>query len=115
MKKILVSNFWINPENPPISGFSSFSFGYNNQGKDVEYKIKSNPSLNGSEEALHKMFWIIRDSKKGSYLPWAAVPADIRSKLIITNAEDPQESFLSDIVGRVACRLDTLNSLLRWL
>jgi hypothetical protein len=115
MQKIIVKNFWIDPENPPISGFSKFSFGYNNKGKDFKYDVAMNPGLKGSEESLHKMFWIIRDSKKGSYLPWTAVSPDIKSKLRISNADDPQTSFLSELVTKVASRLEVLDKLLRWL
>lgn len=115
MNKIIVKNFWIDPENPPIANFKEFSFGYNHKGENLEYKVKENPSLKGSEEAIHKMFWIIKGSKKGSYLPWTAVPPDIKSKLIIRNTKDPQESFLYELVDKVACRLDTLKRLLQWL
>ena len=115
MQKIIVKNFWIDPENPPINNFKEFSFGYSHRGNNFEYKIKFNPSLEGSEEALHKMFWIIKDSKKGSYLPWSAVPADIKSKLIIKNAKDPQESFLSELVDKVAFRLRALKALSNWI
>jgi len=113
MNKIKVKNFWIKPENPSISNFSEFSFGYNNQNKDFSYKISLNSSLNGSEEALHKFFWLIKDCKKGSYLPWPLIHQDIKSKLIVTNEDNPQTSFLPDLLTKVGSRLDTLNVLLR--
>jgi hypothetical protein len=115
MQKIIVKNFWIDPVNPPLSKFYEFSFGYNNKNKDFKYKVTADPNLEGSIEALHKMFWIIRDSKKGSYLPWTAVTPAIKSKLSITNTDDPQTSFLPELLSKVAVRLDVLNKLLRWL
>lgn len=115
MQKIIVKNFWIDPENPPVSGFSKFSFGYNNNGKDYSYEVSVNPSIQGSEKAIHEMFWIVRDSKKGSYMPWNFISPALKSKLLITNADDPQTSFLSELVTKVASRLEVLDRLLKWL
>lgn len=114
MIRTIVKDFWIDPENPPINDFNQFSFGYNNRGKDYRYSVKVNPAIKNSQFALHDIFWKIRDSKKGSYLPWEFIPQSIKSKLIITNLDDPQTSFLPDLLDKVAYRLDVLNKLLRW-
>jgi hypothetical protein len=113
MTKIKVKKFWMKPENPSVGNFSEFSFGYNKTDKNYSYHVSINPRIKESEKALHDLFWLIKDSKKGSYLPWTAVPGDLKSKLIITNEDDPQTSFLPELLTKVGNRLNTLNVLLR--
>ena len=110
----IVENFWIKPENPQISGFNQFSFGYKTKGRDYSYQVSTNPAIKDSLQALHEMFWKVRDSKKRSYLPWTTIPQDIKSKLIITNPDDPQTSFLPELLDKVANRLEILQKLRQW-
>lgn len=56
MNKIIVKNFWINPKNPPVKDFYEFNFGYTNQGKDFKYSVSVNPTLKGSDKALHELY-----------------------------------------------------------
>lgn len=104
----------MDPENPLLTNFSEFSFGYTNQGKEYKYKISMNPQIADSGRALHMMFWAIRDSKRGSYLPWPHIPEGIKSKLIVSNPDDPQASFLPELLSKVATRLEHLSLLLKW-
>lgn len=111
MADITVKNFWMEPTNPNIGELTELSFGYESNGKSYSYDIIADPTIADSMKKLHEVFWILRDCMKKSILPWNKFPADTRQKLIIANSDDPQTSFLTNLLAKTASRLDNLNIL----
>jgi hypothetical protein len=102
------------PDNPYIKDLKDISFGYESNNRSYAYNAKLNPSIKSSLESLHKFIWILIDCKRKNLLPWNKLPANVKSQLIITNINDPQMSFLDDLVTKSAQKISILKNILNW-
>jgi hypothetical protein len=93
-----VKNFWIKPENLPVT-IKEFSFGYEDEkGKQRHYKA----SIKGGDlRSFHSFIFAIKLCKAKSLLPWAIPQVrEVKNKVSIINPTDDSEQ--TEMVLRVA-------------
>ena len=94
MKKIPVKNFWMEPNNPPLSA-REVQFGYSVDGKEKRYEVK----VKGDDlKSFHSFMFKLLAAKKGMYVPWPFT-WDEKGKIKVTNLDDDSEQMELNLRG----------------